>query len=283
MRLKKATTALVYRLQSFIHSLNHSRTHARHSLTLAEPFVHPPCLTHSLILPQLIFSHVPLLLDGFAHWPSCWFTHTHTQTHTIHPIAPSFAKWKTVTRSFIFWCTPSLSHSVNQSVSHSGTKSFIHALDYPRIQWVMDSSTHPLAHSRASSFGLRRPEARAIQCQQHGHIDKRVTRDGLILKGLDWNRGQKLLKCISMACGSMMQQVDFTCHMEQCKDSMHGNRSILRAKTTSICTRLKYLMIACQTWFSLEVVIAPFTRNNSVHLRSFFGNLLKQLWHFHQA
>ena len=147
----------------------------------------------------------------------------------------------------------------------------------------MDSSTHPLAHSRANSFGLRRPEARAIQCQQHGHIDKRVTRDGLILKGLDWNRGQKLLRCISMACGSTMQQVDFTCHMEQCKDSMHGNRSILRAKTTSICTRLKYLMIACQTWFSLEVVIAPFTRNNSVHLRSFFGNLLKQLWHFHQA
>ena len=67
-----------------------------------------------------------------------------------------------------------------------------------------------------------------------------VTKDGLILKVLERNQGQKWLGCILTACGSMMQHLDLAYHMEQCTKSMHANRWILQDKTTSIYTRLKY-------------------------------------------
>ena len=65
-----------------------------------------------------------------------------------------------------------------------------------------------------------------------------VTKDGLILKVLERNQGQKWLGCILTACGSMMQHLDLAYHMEQCTKSMHANRWILQDKTTSIYTRL---------------------------------------------
>ena len=67
-----------------------------------------------------------------------------------------------------------------------------------------------------------------------------VTKDGLILKVLERNQGQKWLGCILTACGSMMQHLDLSYHMEQGTKSMHANRWILQDKTTSIYTRLKY-------------------------------------------
>ena len=42
-----------------------------------------------------------------------------------------------------------------------------------------------------------------------------VTKDGLILKVVDWNHGQKRKKCILTACGGMMQHLDFAYHMEK--------------------------------------------------------------------
>ena len=41
-----------------------------------------------------------------------------------------------------------------------------------------------------------------------------VTKDGLILKVLERNQGQKWLGCILTACGSMMQHLDLAYHME---------------------------------------------------------------------
>ena len=67
-----------------------------------------------------------------------------------------------------------------------------------------------------------------------------VTKDGLTLKVLERNQGQKWLGCILTACGSMMQHLDLAYHMEQGTKSMHANRWILQDKTTSIYTRLKY-------------------------------------------
>ena len=67
-----------------------------------------------------------------------------------------------------------------------------------------------------------------------------VTKDGLILKVLERNQGQKWLGCILTASGSMMQHLDLSYHMEQGTKSMHANRWILQDNTTSIYTRLKY-------------------------------------------
>ena len=61
-----------------------------------------------------------------------------------------------------------------------------------------------------------------------------VTKDGLTLKVLERNQGQKWLGCILTACGSMMQHLDLAYHMEQSTKSMHANRWILQDKTTSI-------------------------------------------------
>ena len=69
---------------------------------------------------------------------------------------------------------------------------------------------------------------------------KKKKKDGLILKVLERNQGQKWLGCILTACGSMMQHLDLAYHMEQGTKSMHANRWILQDKTTSIYTRLKY-------------------------------------------
>ena len=37
----------------------------------------------------------------------------------------------------------------------------------------------------------------------------------------------------------MIQHLDLTYHMEQCKESMQAERRILQDKSTLICTRLK--------------------------------------------
>ena len=42
-----------------------------------------------------------------------------------------------------------------------------------------------------------------------------VTKDGLTLKVLERNQGQKWLGCVWTACGSMMQHMDLAYHMEQ--------------------------------------------------------------------
>ena len=74
-----------------------------------------------------------------------------------------------------------------------------------------------------------------------------VTREGLILKVLDRNQGQKWLGCILTACGSKMQDMDLASHMEQGTKAMHANRWILQDKTTSIYTRLKYFNACVST------------------------------------
>ena len=63
-------------------------------------------------------------------------------------------------------------------------------------------------------------------------------KDGLILKVLERNQGQKWLGCILTACGSMMQHMDLPYHMEEGTETMHANRWILQDKTTSIYMRL---------------------------------------------
>ena len=75
-----------------------------------------------------------------------------------------------------------------------------------------------------------------------------VTKDGLILKVLEWNQGQKWLGCIWTACGSMMQHMNLAYHMEQGTKTMHANRWILQDTTTSIYTRLKYFNAAKNDW-----------------------------------
>ena len=65
-----------------------------------------------------------------------------------------------------------------------------------------------------------------------------VTREGLILKVLDRNQGQKWLGCILTACGSKMQDMDLAYHMEQGTKAMHANRWILQDKIISMYTRL---------------------------------------------
>ena len=104
-----------------------------------------------------------------------------------------------------------------------------------------------------------------------------VTRDGLILKVVDRNHGQKWLGCILRVCKSMTQHVDLNYHMEQGTKRMHANHPILQHKKQFRYEQGWYIsMLACQQYFVLEVV-APCTRNNSVHLTSFFGNVAGQL------
>jgi len=51
-----------------------------------------------------------------------------------------------------------------------------------------------------------------------------VTKDGLILKVLARNQGQKWLGYILTACGSMMQHMDRAYQVEQGMKIMHANR-----------------------------------------------------------
>ena len=76
-----------------------------------------------------------------------------------------------------------------------------------------------------------------------------VTKDGLTLKVLDRNQGQKWLGCKLTACGSMMQHMDLAYHMEQGTKTMHAN-----------------------PW-----IFVPCTRSSFAHLTSFFGNIVGQL------
>ena len=48
-----------------------------------------------------------------------------------------------------------------------------------------------------------------------------VTRDGLILKVVERNQGQKWLECILTAWARMMQHIDFAYDMEQGTEIMH--------------------------------------------------------------
>ena len=104
-----------------------------------------------------------------------------------------------------------------------------------------------------------------------------VTKDGLILKVLERNQGQKWLGCILTACGSMMQHLDLAYHMEQGTKSMHANRWILQDKTTSIHTRLKYFNACVSAVVCFGGGHRTCTRNNCIHLTSFFGNFVGQL------
>ena len=63
-----------------------------------------------------------------------------------------------------------------------------------------------------------------------------------------------------------MQHIDFAFHMDQDAKDLHANRWTLQDKTTSIYGTLEQ--------FVLEVVTVPCTRNNFVHLTSFFEALL---------
>lgn len=57
-----------------------------------------------------------------------------------------------------------------------------------------------------------------------------VTKDGLILKVLDWNHGHKRLKCIVTACGGMMQRLDFAYHMEKKPKTWHAKSLDVKIK-----------------------------------------------------
>lgn len=98
-----------------------------------------------------------------------------------------------------------------------------------------------------------------------------VTRDGLILKVLDWNHGRKWLGCIVTACGSMMQHVDLKYHMNTARNVPTRIVSqLLQYKTTSRCRKLNNFNVRVSgvVWFGGGD--RPCPRNNSVHLTAFF-------------
>ena len=124
-----------------------------------------------------------------------------------------------------------------------------------------------------------------MECRQNGHVDKpRATTKYACDKG--WShiescgsesRAKMARVHTDRVCKSMMQHVDLNYHMEQSTKSMHANHPILQHKKQFRYEQGRYIsMLACQQYFVLEVV-APCTRNNSVHLTSFFGNVAGQL------
>lgn len=123
-----------------------------------------------------------------------------------------------------------------------------------------------------------------IECRQTGPIDRRrATTKHAYDKGwshLESSGSESLTKkgltCVGTVCGRMIQHLDLTYHMEQCKERMQAERPILQDKSTLICTRLKISIRTfrtCQLHFVLEMVTAPSARNGSVHLTSFFRKL----------
>ena len=67
-----------------------------------------------------------------------------------------------------------------------------------------------------------------------------VIRDGVAVKVLDRNQGQKWLGCMLTAAGSMGQNVDLLYHIQQGTKCFHSNRWILQNRNTSVLSRLKY-------------------------------------------
>ena len=100
-----------------------------------------------------------------------------------------------------------------------------------------------------------------------------VTKDGLILKVLDWNHGQKRLKCILTACGGMRQHLDFAYHMEKNTKTWHANRWMLKQKYTSICTKYIYFNACVQAMSCFGSAHRTLSQKNTcVHL-TFFRKL----------
>ena len=67
-----------------------------------------------------------------------------------------------------------------------------------------------------------------------------MIRDGVAVKVLDRNQGQKWLGCMLTAAGSMGQNVDLLYHIQQGTKCFHSNRWILQNRNTSVLSRLKY-------------------------------------------
>ena len=101
-----------------------------------------------------------------------------------------------------------------------------------------------------------------MRCNQHIRCDKGRSH----LESYEAEARATILKLILTACGIMMQHIDFAFHMDQDAKDLHANRWTLQDKTTSIYGTLEQ--------FVLEVVTVPCTRNNFVHLTSFFEALL---------
>ena len=99
------------------------------------------------------------------------------------------------------------------------------------------------------------------------------------LKVLERHQGQKWLGCILTASGSMMQHLDLPplTTWNKVRNLCTQTVGYCRTRQFQYIRGWNISMLACQQWFVLEVATVHCTRNNFIHLTSFFGNFVGQL------